>query len=164
MDNFNWSQFTKRIQIKSDLATIYNSWAKSAELEKWFLSKAVYFDSNGKNISATENVSAGCKYEWNWFAQNYFESGKVITANGTDLFEFTFAGECKVQVKLSEVKNYVLVEITQKEIPLDNNSKQNIRLGCAFGWTFYLINLKSVLEGGLDLRNKDSEMEGLVNN
>ena len=127
MDNFNWSQFTKRIQIKSDLATIYNSWTKSAELEKWFLSKAVYFDSNGKNISAT-------------------------------------AGECKVQVKLSEVKNYVLVEITQKEIPLDNNSKQNIRLGCAFGWTFYLINLKSVLEGGLDLRNKDSEMEGLVNN
>ncbi len=164
MDNFNWSQFTKRIQIKSDLANIYNSWAKSAELEKWFLSKAVYFDSNGKNISATENVSAGCKYEWNWFAQNYFESGKVITANGTDLFEFTFAGDCKVQVKLSEVKNYVLVEITQKEIPLDNNSKQNIRLGCAFGWTFYLINLKSVLEGGLDLRNKDSEMEGLVNN
>ena len=164
MDNFNWSQFTKRIQIKSDLATIYNSWAKSAELEKWFLSKAVYFDSNGKNISATENVSADCKYEWNWFAQNYFESGKVITANGTDLFEFTFAGECKVQVKLSEVKNYVLVEITQKEIPLDNNSKQNIRLGCAFGWTFYLINLKSVLEGGLDLRNKDSEMEGMVNN
>ena len=148
MDNFNWSQFTKRIQIKSDLATIYNSWTKSAELEKWFLSKAVYFDSNGKNISATENVSADCKYEWNWFAQNYFESGKVITANGTDLFEFTFAGECKVQVKLSEVKN----------------SKQNIRLGCAFGWTFYLINLKSVLEGGLDLRNKDSEMEGLVNN
>ncbi len=113
MDNFNWSQFTKRIQIKSDLATIYNSWTKSAELEKWFLSKAVYFDSNGKNISATENVSADCKYEWNWFAQNYFESGKVITANGTDLFEFTFAGECKVQVKLSEVKNYVLVEITQ---------------------------------------------------
>jgi len=164
MDNFNWSQFTKRIQIKSDLATIYNSWAKSAELEKWFLSKAVYFDSNGKNISATENVSADCKYEWNWFAQNYFESGKVITANGTDLFEFTFAGDCKVQVKLTEVKNYVLVEITQKEIPLDNNSKQNIRLGCAFGWTFYLINLKSVLEGGLDLRNKDSEMEGLVNN
>ena len=164
MDNFNWSQFTKRIQIKSDLATIYNSWAKSAELEKWFLSKAVYFDSNGKNISATENVSADCKYEWNWFAQNYFESGKVITANGTDLFEFTFAGDCKVQVKLTEVKNYVLVEITQKEIPLDNNSKQNIRLGCAFGWTFYLINLKSVLEGGLDLRNKDSEMEGMVNN
>ncbi|MBK8365240.1 MAG: SRPBCC domain-containing protein [Bacteroidetes bacterium] len=164
MDNFNWSQFTKRIQIKSDLATIYNSWTKSAELEKWFLSKAVYFDSNGKNISATENVSAGCKYEWNWFAQNYFESGKVITANGTDLFEFTFAGECKVQVKLSEVKNYVLVEITQKEIPLDNNSIQNIILGCAFVWTFYLINLKSVLEGGLDLRNKDSQMEGLVNN
>jgi hypothetical protein len=164
MDNFNWSQFTKRILIKSDQITIYNAWTKSAELEKWFLSKASYFDSTGEKIPATESAGAGCKYEWNWYAQNYFESGKVITANGTDIFEFTFAGECKVLVKLTQVKNYVLVEITQKEIPLDNNSKQNIRLGCAFGWTFYLINLKSVLEGGLDLRNKDSDMPALVNN
>lgn len=126
--------------------------------------KSCIFSFEREKYISIENVSADCKYEWNWFAQNYFESGKVITANGTDLFEFTFAGDCKVQVKLTEVKNYVLVEITQKEIPLDNNSKQNIRLGCAFGWTFYLINLKSVLEGGLDLRNKDSEMEGMVNN
>ncbi len=164
MDNFNWSQFTKRILIKSDLQTIYNAWTKSAELEKWFLSKASYFDSKGEKIPATESVNAGCKYEWNWYAQNYFERGKVITANGSNIFEFKFAGECIVEIKLTEVKNCVLVEITQKEIPLDNNSKENIRLGCAFGWTFYLINLKSVLEGGLDLRNKDSEIAGLVNN
>ena len=56
------------------------------------------------------------------------------------------------------------MEFTQSEIPIDDNSKENIRLGCAFGWTFYLLNLKSVLEGGLDLRNKDSELNGVINN
>jgi hypothetical protein len=132
MDNFNWSQFTKRILIKSDQITIYNAWTKSAELEKWFLSKASYFNSSGEKIPATESAKAGCKYEWNWYAQNYFESGKVITANDADIFEFTFAGECKVLVKLTQVKNYVLVEITQKEIPLDNNSKAKHKIGLCF--------------------------------
>lgn len=164
MDNFNLSQFTKRILIKSDLKSIYNAWTISAELEKWFLSNAVYYDSNIKVIPSKENVKTGGTYEWNWFAQNYHESGKVISANGYDFLEFTFAGDCRVEVKLTEIKNYILVELTQSKIPLDNQSKENIRLGCAFGWTFYLINLKSILEGGLDLRNKDLEMEGLVNN
>jgi hypothetical protein len=31
------------------------------------------------------------------------------------------------------------------------------------GWTFYLANLKSVLEGGLDLRNKNARLQRLVN-
>lgn len=141
MQNFNWSEFTKRITIKSDLASVYNAWTKSEELEKWFLSKAVFSSADGKRVPGSANVTIGSKYEWNWFAQNYFEAGKVTQANGTDFFEFTFAGTCKVQIKLKKENEYVLVELTHKEIPLDDSSKENIRLGCAFGWTFYLIDL-----------------------
>ena len=97
-------------------------------------------------------------------AQNYYEEGTIIRVNDRDSIEFTFAGNCTVQVKLSEQNDQTLIELTQSEIPLDDNSKRNIRLGCAFGWTFYLINLKSVLEGGLDLRNKNSDLVDLVNN
>jgi uncharacterized protein YndB with AHSA1/START domain len=164
MKNFIWSQFTKRITIKSDLITVYNAWTKSGELEKWFLSKAVFYSADNEKLSSTENVSSNSKYEWNWFAQNYFENGKVTEVNGSDYLEFTFAGDCKVQVKLTKMKEEILVELTHKEIPLDDNSKENIRLGCAFGWTFYLVNLKSILEGGIDLRNKDTELVGVVNN
>jgi hypothetical protein len=35
-------------------------------------------------------------------------------------------------------------------------------LDCRDGWTFYLTNLKCVIEGGPDLREKDPDME-LVN-
>lgn len=164
MKNFDWTTFTKRIFITADLATVYNAWTSSEELEKWFLVKAVYSDKNGKEISRTEQVTAQSLYKWNWYAQAYYEEGKVIKTNGIDSIEFTFAGNCIVQVKLSQVKNQTLVALTQTEIPLDDTSKENIRLGCAFGWTFYLLNLKSVLEGGLDLRNKDTEIVGVVNN
>jgi len=164
MKHFNWTQFTKRIQVKSDLATVYNAWTKSEELEKWFLSKATFYTEENTKVSPSTNVSAESTYEWHWFAQNHFEPGTVTQANGTDFLEFTFAGDCRVQVQLMQENEWVLVELTHKDIPLDENSKENIRLGCAFGWTFYLINLKSVLEGGIDLRNKDTELVGVVNN
>ena len=164
MENFNWSQFSKRIFINADLEIVYNSWTKSEELEKWFLSNATFFSKEGRKILPTKNITPKNVYKWNWFAQNHSEEGTVINANGIDRIEFTFAGNCNVIVELSEHKNQTLVKLTQSEIPLDKNSKENIRLGCAFGWTFYLLNLKSVLEGGIDLRNKDTELIDVVNN
>ena len=164
MENFNWSQFSKRVFVNTDLETVYNFWTKSEELERWFLSKASFFSKENRKILPTENIVSESVYKWNWFAQNHYEEGKVINANGIDSIEFTFAGNCKVLVELSKEKNQTLVKLTQTEIPLDNNSKENIRLGCAFGWSFYLLNLKSVLEGGIDLRNKDKELIDVVNN
>ena len=91
------------------------------------------------------------------------EEGKIIAANGKDLIQFTFADDCLVTVKLSEFKEYIIVELTQENIPTDEESKKNIRLGCHTGWSFYLVNLKSVYEGGPDLRNRDPELKGMLN-
>lgn len=164
MKDFDWTQFTKRIFINANLDSVYNAWTKREELEKWLLSKAEFNSQDGKEIMLSENVTSESTYKWSWFAQNHYEEGTVKQANEIDYVEFTFAGSCTVQVRLSNVKDQTLVELTQSEIPLDNSSKENIRLGCAFGWTFYLLNLKSILEGGLDLRNKDTELIGVVNN
>ena len=57
-----------------------------------------------------------------------------------------------------------MVTLSQSNIPLDNKSKQNIRLGCESGWSFFMLNLKSVYEGGLDLRNKNDKLPGMLNN
>ena len=164
MKNFNWTQFSKRIFINADIVNVYNAWTKSEELEKWFLSKARFSSTAGESISITERIPTECNYDWNWFAQCHSEQGRVLEVNGKDLVRFTFAGNCKVSVQLSEVNNQTQVVLKQEEIPEDDSSKENIRLGCAFGWSFYLVNLKSVLEGGLDLRNKDTELVGVVNN
>jgi len=51
----------------------------------------------------------------------------------------------------------------QENIPTDEKAKVSWHLGCATGWTFYLTNLKSILEGGLDLRNKDELLTNVVN-
>jgi uncharacterized protein YndB with AHSA1/START domain len=163
MENFNWAEFTKRIAIKSDMQTLYDAWTKTAELEKWFLAKAIFKSDIEKVISPNNNAPVNSFYEWNWFAQNYHEEGKLTQANGKDFLEFTFANSL-VSVQIVQKSDHVFVELKQYDIPTDEESKKNIRIGCSEGWSHYLLNLKSIYEGGIDLRNKDTEIVGVVNN
>ena len=43
------------------------------------------------------------------------------------------------------------------------DEKLRLYIGCGEGWTFYLANLKSMLEGGIDLRNKNDKIKGVIN-
>jgi len=56
-----------------------------------------------------------------------------------------------------------MVELTQSQIPLDDHSRMSYYVGCTRGWTFYLANLKSILEGGIDLRNKNNKLLHVIN-
>jgi len=164
MENFDWTSFTKKIAVNAKLSDIYDAWTKANELEKWFLEKVSFFDSDQKLRSKNESVSAGNAYEWLWYLYDDSMKGKIISANGKDHLQFTFEVNCLVDINLSETNGYTLIELRHHNIPTDDFSKQYIRLGCSNGWHFYLTNLKSVYEGGLDLRNKDSNLNPMINN
>ncbi|RDC57450.1 SRPBCC domain-containing protein [Pedobacter chinensis] len=164
MENFDWTRFTLKIAIKAKLEDIYNAWTQASEIERWFLSDAEFSDENKVLLNKTQNVLQGDQYKWSWYLYDEIEYGKIMEANGKDFFQFTFAGACLIDINLIEEFDYVIVELTQKNIPTDEKAKRNIRLGCHNGWSFYLINLKSVYEGGLDLRNKDNRFKPMLNN
>ena len=164
MKDFNWTTFTIKIAVKASLIDIYNAWSKPVAIEQWFLSKAEYFDADNNLINRDSNVEKGYTYKWSWYLYDIVEDGKITEANGKDFFQFTFAGECLVDIRLTTQGEYTVVELTQKNIPTDDDSKQNIRLGCHSGWSFYLVNLKSFYEGGADLRNKNPDLKGMLNN
>ena len=164
MENFDWTQFNKRIAIKAPMQILYDAWTKSTELEKWFLKTARFKDESDSFVEGNIPAKAGMSYVWNWYLYDETEFGKVVMANGKDHFRFTFAGQCVVDVTLSELYGHTVVELTQSNIPTDDKSKEHIRLGCSSGWSFYFVNLKSVYEGGLDLRSKDERLRPMVNN
>ncbi|MEJ7693912.1 SRPBCC domain-containing protein [Daejeonella sp.] len=163
MKDFDWTSFTKKIAIKASINEIYNACTKAAELEKWFLEKAA-FRSSDKVIDPDLNAVAGYTYEWLWYLYEDPMKGKITEANGKDFLQFTFEGECLVDIKLSEEQGYTIIDLKHHNIPTDDDSKKFIRLGCSNGWAFYLVNLKSVYEGGVDLRNKDGSLMPMINN
>jgi hypothetical protein len=163
MKSIDWTAFTRKVAVRSKMSTMYDAWTKASEIEKWFLSNADYFDEK-KNLIEKENyIQKNHTYAWSWYLYDIVEEGKIIKANGKDLIQFTFAGDCLVTIKLSEFNEYIIVELTQNNIPTDDESKANVRLDCDTGWSFYLVNLKSVYEGGSDLRNKDPKLKGMLN-
>ena len=164
MEDFDWTSFTLKIAIKAKLEDIYDAWTKAREIEKWFLSSSQFSDENHVQLSKSQNVLKGDLYQWIWYLYDDVEHGRITEANGKNYFQFTFAGDCVVDILLREEYEYVIVELTQNNIPTDDQSKRNIRIGCHGGWSFYLVNLKSVYEGGLDLRNKDNRFKPMLNN
>ena len=162
MQNFDWTSFTRKIAVKADMADLYMAWAKGSEIEKWFLSHCEYLDS-GAPIGKLSPVLKGNTYAWQWFLYDVTEEGEITEANGKDHIQFTFADVCLVDVYLTQQGDHVIVSLTQSGIPTDDLSKERIRLGCDAGWSFFLVNLKSVYEGGLDLRNKIPEYHGMLN-
>lgn len=164
MKSFNWTSFTQKIPVRVNIETMYDAWTKAEEIEKWFVKHSKYFDLYKILIPTDANIKKDFTYEWTWYAYDDIEHGKFTEANGKDHIQFTFAGECFVDINLKEEKEYTIVELTQSNIPTDEKSKQSIRLGCASGWAFFLVNLKSVYESGHDLRNKNHDLKGMLNN
>jgi hypothetical protein len=70
------------------------------------------------------------------------------------LLKFTFSGGSIVTVDIQSKYGLTVVELTQENIPEESDPSKNLFVQCQIGWTFYLANLKSVIEGGNDLRNK----------
>jgi len=162
MENFDWTQFSQKVAVKADIRDIYNAWAVPNEIEKWFLASANYKNSNGQPSQKDMAVDAGNFYVWTWFLYDGEGTGEITIANGKDHFQFTFA-DSLVDIKLTEKDDHVIVQLRQSDIPTDDKSKREIRIGCHTGWSFFMVALKAFYENGIDLRNQDERFSGSVN-
>jgi uncharacterized protein YndB with AHSA1/START domain len=162
---YNWKQFTRRITIKAPHKAIYDAWTTQQGLESWFLRLAQFIKADGTLRSKNSHVESGDKYKWLWFG--YDDSAKeereILLANGWDKLQFSFSGGCIVAVSIKQENGETICELLQ-EMPMDDvNEQQYFFIECGKGWTFYMTNLKSILEGGPDLRNKNIIIQQVIN-
>lgn len=165
MENYDWSRFVTRIPINASQQDLYDAWATRKGIEHWFLRMSEYKSPQGELRKDDEYVSPGDTYAWRWhgWADDVEEKGKILACNGKDYFEFTFgeAGNCAVNIK--QESGQTILELTQYDIPTDERGMHYWHLGCKTGWTFHLTNMKSIFEGGADLRNKDENIKNVIN-
>ena len=129
MKDFDWTSFTRKIAINAPIEVLYDAWTKPDEIERWFLSRATFYDASKSQVSDTENVSTNSTYEWSWYLYDVVEKGSISKANGIDEFEFSFAGDCVVNIKLKQENDAVVVVLKQSNIPTDDNSKKKYKIG-----------------------------------
>jgi len=126
------------------------------------LSKAEFTSKSGVSKDKFDVISEEDTYVWMWHGSDNVAEGKIFENNTKDFIRFSFLG-CMVSVRIQEEEGVSILELEQSEIPLDDDSRMNYYVGCNRGWTFYLTNLKSILEGGIDLRNKNIQLTNMLN-
>lgn len=165
MSSVNWSTFTVRMDVNAPIEQLYTSWATRTGIESWFLRMSEYASSDGVIRAGDEFIQKGDTYKWLWhgWPDDTVEHGSIIDCNGKDFIQFHFgkAGICSVRIYNEQGVN--IVELVQENIPDDEHGKFAFHVGCKTGWTYYLTNLKSVYQFGVDLRNKKEGIGKLIN-
>ena len=165
MSVYNWSQFVVRVSINAPVEKLYDCWATRKGMEYWFLRMSEYKKPDGSLRDSKERAETGDTYRWRWhgWSDETTEEGTILDCNGTSFFKFSFgkAGHCSFII--NKEADETMVELLQDKIPDDEQGRHYWHLGCKTGWTFYLTNLKSLLEGGIDLRNRDENLKNVIN-
>ena len=155
-----FDKFTITADINTeDVRSVYHLWTTPQGLESWFLREAKFY-TIGKRLRAKDEViGKEDTYEWLWYGYEESGRGAILEINEIDLIKFTFSGKSIVTVNLKSANGVTLVELTQENIPQESDLDKNLYVQCQIGWTFYLANLKSIVEGGIDLRNKRVDLK-----
>ncbi len=163
--SYDWSRFEQRIPINVTTDAVYNAWATQQGLESWFLREALFTNNEGVSKAKSDMVRPGDTYQWRWhgWPDDVQEKGAILSANHKDEVSFSFGKAGNVKVKVLNEKGSTICYLEQYSIPTDEQSITHYHLGCMKGWLFYLTNLKSILEGGIDLRNKNVELKEVIN-
>lgn len=163
--NYDWTRFICKINIYTSVEAVYDAWTIPNQLESWFLRDARFKRGDGSTREQELHIQTNDTYTWHWHGHTdeVEEKGKVIQANGINKLQFSFTKGAEVTVDIGVSLNETIIMLTQDKMTNDEAGKL-IHVDCYGGWTFYLANLKSFLEGGIDLRNKNIDLKNMVNN
>lgn len=156
-----WSSFTVAIPMNISETDIINAWTTQEGLEKWFLRQAEFFGPDGSHKRRNDKIQPGDTYIWRWYGwpDDIMEQGEILEHSDNEFVRFVFGKAGVVSLRISNQDNETILTLSQESIPDDESSRMNFHVGCKTGWTFYLLNLKSILSGGLDLRNKNNALK-----
>ena len=87
----------------------------------------------------------------------------MIDAEETKIRFGWYSNRGWVEVRLEPHGDETLVELSQGMDEGTEDERLSPQVDCKLGWTFFLANLKSVYEGGIDLRETDPTRVPVLN-
>jgi uncharacterized protein YndB with AHSA1/START domain len=140
---FDWTKFFLHIAIDAPPEKVFQAWTDDKVVIKWFTVKAEMEPKKKGRII------------WEWLGGDKLETKNIdFVPPKKFVFPFGSKGE-QVAVTIVPDGNGSVCELRQTKMKTDSKSRISMHMGCKQGWTFFLTNLKSYLEHGVDLRSHD---------
>lgn len=163
-ETYDWTKFKKQTYIQANSNEVFNAWVKPNEIVNWFIAQADYSAPDGELRISDETIQAGDRYYWRWHQDTDIE-GEILKVEENKMIQFTFGDKVKgsdekivVTVEVSESEpGTTLLELTQENMADTLEAHSKWHLSCNLGWSFFMTNLKALLEHGVDLREYSEE-------
>jgi len=160
---YDWTQFQREIFIKADLPTVFQAWAKPEEITKWFIAETAVTTANGLPRAENQTMQPGDRYHWRWH-QDLQTGGVVLEVVENQRLQFTFGDresgtdeKVIVTVSFQDLGDTTSIVLKQENMPDNEQSHVHWYMGCNMGWSFFMTNLKALLEHGIDLRETNQD-------
>ena len=155
-------EFYHSILLDIPFTEAFDCAATGKGLEKWFIGKAEFTSPTGTVRKANEKAKRGDRYIFKWLAKDLSAAGEVLEADDISLFKFSFGTSFVVTITVTVKGTRTLFTLKQQ---YKEGAEKNdfAHINCCVCWGFFIANLKSVSEGGFDLREVHSNDESLVN-
>jgi uncharacterized protein YndB with AHSA1/START domain len=148
---YDWTRFEVHMHLPCAAEQAYDFWATAAGMERFFAHRFSFSDSTGGPRKPTHRAQVGDAYHLAFHHPAELD-GEVQTAEPGKRFAFSF-GPMRVEVSFTAAADHTLVRLEQSDIPTDAAGQAHSHLNCRSCWVYYLLNLRSVVEHGHDLRD-----------
>lgn len=138
--------------MKAPREAVYAAFATAEGIRGWMVFESALLDPDGNERDPGEVARAGDRLRTGWHTGLSGE-GEVLEIRPGEMVRFTMDPGIVVEANIEPLEDgSVMVTLVQTH---DLSDEENLALMLGFlpGWAFYLANLKSVMEGGRDLRN-----------
>lgn len=149
----DWTRFHLYVAIEATPERIFRAWATSQGMESFFVEMMAIRDRNGRLLAPDEPVTAGCHYVWRW------DSGALVSGEFLDVITgselgFTF-GESKIRICIHPQETRTVLELCQYDMEDTEHNHMHLHTNCRGAWVYFLTTLKTLLERGIDGRDKN---------
>lgn len=175
----DWTQFKLGVYIRCRPDDLFALWASGEGLAKWFLRDGSFAPSEGRPAKGKKSrpapfpadqvrhegeiCQANDRYLWEWYYDGGTSGeGWILEVRPPTRLRFTFGAEMEVEVSIRKQGAWCVVELRQTGIPDTPQGRWEMHMGCRVAWAFFLTNLKSVAERGLDLRETERSRTRLL--
>ena len=155
MDTYDWSQFHLRMYYLAPRADVFRRFATPAGLESFFIHEARHFGPDGTRRESNETIQTGDRYEWTYVHDFGHDGVFERVVEGSEI-RFTF-GPMTVDIRFRDVPGATEVHLHQTGCATEDPDRAWHHVNCRSCWIYFLTTLKSQLEHGIDLRDRNPE-------
>jgi len=151
--DYDWSAFQITLFVEASIDTLYKMWTTTSGMSSFWSSETSGTSHSGEERQAGDTYLIGDRFDLS-FTTGGKADIEILNIEDNKFLLFSF-GEAYgwVRVELEEVGRRTKVVLHQFGMPIDDKSQWEVHAHARGWWVFNLMNMKSVAETGIDLRD-----------